>query len=148
MAVCGRRMALKSGFLHAADGEGPQSSSSRRRAHGLLCLSAWRYDWLPTLSLHVYLLTMAMYVFDCVYVWGAGHLLGAGRPYGQKVGDEGTCGPARQRTAKQNHSGMPKAQQRGNKDTKSPDESCRPDFSSSSMVTGQVAWWCVGRERR
>jgi hypothetical protein len=36
----------------------------------------------------------------------------------------------------------------GNRDTKSPDEICRPDFSSSSMVTGQVAWWCVGRERR
>jgi hypothetical protein len=33
------------------------------------------------------------------------------------------------------------------KDTKSPEEVCRPDFSSSSMVTGQVAGWCVGRER-
>jgi hypothetical protein len=43
---------------------------------------------------------------------------------------------------------MPNAQQRGNKDTKSPDEICRSDFSSSSMVTGQVAWWCVGGERR
>jgi len=32
---------------------------------------------------------MAMYVFDCVYVWGAGHVCGVGRPYGQKVGNEG-----------------------------------------------------------
>jgi hypothetical protein len=67
-------------------------------------------------SLHVSLLTMAMYVFDCVHVWGAG------RPYEQKVGDEGTCGPARRGTAKINHSGMPNAQQRGNKDTKSPND--------------------------
>jgi hypothetical protein len=35
---------------------------------------------------------------------------------------------------------MPNAQQRGSKDTKSCDEICRPDFSSSFMVTGQVAW--------
>ena len=99
-------------------------------------------------SLHVYLLTMAMYVFDCVYVWGAGHLWGAGRPYGQEVGDEGICGPGRRRTAPKKNSGTPNAQQRGNKDTTSPDEIGRPDFFSSSMVTGQVAWWCVGRERR
>ena len=36
--------------------------------------------------------------------------------------------------------------QEGKKDTKSPEEVCRPDFSSSSMVTGQVAGWCVGRD--
>jgi hypothetical protein len=58
----------------------------------------------------------------------------------EEVGDEGTCGPARRRTAKINHSRMPNAQQKGNKDTKSPYESCRSDFSSSSMVTGQEAW--------
>ena len=58
----------------------------------------------------------------------------------EKVGDEGTCGPARRRTANINHSGMPNAQQKGNKDTKSPNESCRSDFCSSSMVTGQEAW--------
>jgi hypothetical protein len=34
---------------------------------------------------------------------------------------------------------MPNAQQRGEKDTKLPNEIIRPDFSSSSMVTGQVA---------
>ena len=44
-------------------------------------------------------------------------------------------------------SGMPNAQQKGNKDTTSPIEVCRHDFSSSSMVIGQVAGWCVGRER-
>ena len=67
----------------------------------------------------------------------------------QKVGDEGavelwTGEPTNQKEI----SGTPNAQQRGNKDTKPPDEIGRPDFSSSSMVTGQVAWWCVGRERR
>ena len=41
---------------------------------------------------------------------------------------------------KNNTSGMPNAQQKGNKDTKSPNESCRSDFCSSSMVTGQEAW--------
>jgi hypothetical protein len=56
---------------------------------------------------------MAMYVFDCVYVWGAGHVCGVGRPYGQKVGDEGSCGPASRRTPKTNNSGTPNAQQRG-----------------------------------
>ena len=46
------------------------------------------------------------------------------------------------------NSGMPYAQRRGNKDTKLLNEICRPEFSSSSMETGQVAEWCVGRERR
>jgi hypothetical protein len=45
-----------------------------------------------------------------------------------------------------NNTGTPNAQQRGEKDTKSTNEICSPDFFSSSMVTGQVAWWCVGRE--
>ena len=134
MAVCARRTTLKNGSLHFAD-EGAIIIIFRRRGHGLLFLSTWCwYDWLPMSSLHVYLLTMAMYVFDCVYVWGAGHLWGAGRPYGQEVGDEGICGPGRRRTSKINHSGMSNAQQRGNKDTKSPNEICRPDFSSSSIV--------------
>jgi hypothetical protein len=79
-------------------------------------------------SLHVSLLTMAMYVFDGVHVWGAGHVCGVGRPYGQKVGDEGSCGPARRRTARINNSGMPNAQQIGPKGTKSPNEICRSDF--------------------
>jgi hypothetical protein len=45
-----------------------------------------------------------------------------------------------------NNPETPNTQQKGEKDTKSLDEIGRPDFSSSSMVTGQVAWWCVGRE--
>jgi hypothetical protein len=49
---------------------------------------------------------MAMYVFDGVHVWGAGHVCGVGRPYGQEVDDEGSCGPARRRTARINNSGM------------------------------------------
>jgi hypothetical protein len=56
--------------------------------------------------------------------------------------DEGICGPASRRTRKENNSGTPNAQQSGEKDTKSPYEICRSDFSSSSMVRGQVAWWC------
>ena len=49
---------------------------------------------------------------------------------------------------KKNNSGMRNAQQRGNIDTKSPNEICRPEFSSSSMLRGQVAGWCIGRERK
>ena len=87
-------------------------------------------------SLHAPLLTMAMCVFDCVHVWGAGHVCSVGCPYGQKVGDEGSCGPTRGRTPKKNNPGTPNAQQRGRRDTKSSDEICRPDFSSSSMRRG------------
>jgi hypothetical protein len=39
---------------------------------------------------------------------------------------------------------MPNAQQRGNKDRKSRNEICRPDF----LGIGRVAWWCVGRKGR
>ena len=73
---------------------------------------------------------MAMYVFDCVHVWGAGHVCGAKRPYGQKLGDERNWGPARGRTPQKNNSGTPNAQRRGKKDPQSPYEICRPDFSS------------------
>ena len=69
-------------------------------------------------------------------------------PHGQKVGDEGIVDRRADEQHQKKNSGTPNAEQRGNKDTKSPDEIGRPDFSSSSMVTGQVAWWCVGRERR
>jgi hypothetical protein len=31
------------------------------------------------------------------------------------------------------------------KGTKSPNDICRPDFSSSSMITGQVAWWAENK---
>jgi hypothetical protein len=82
---------------------------------------------------------MAMYVFDCVHVWGAeGFYVVQNVHMGRKSGDEAT--------PQKNNSGTPNAQRREKKDTKSPDEVCRTDFSSSSMLTGQVAGWCVGRE--
>jgi hypothetical protein len=77
LAVCARRTTLKSGFLHFAD-EGAIIISNGVVAGRLCCCTCRWYDWLPMSSLHVYLLTMAMYVFDGVPVWDAGHLWGAG----------------------------------------------------------------------
>ena len=60
----------------------------------------------------------------------------------------GSCGPTNRRNAPKKAMGMPKPQQRGKKDIKSPIQICKPDFSSSFMVKSQVAGWCVGRARR
>ena len=79
LAVCARRTTLKSGSLRFADGlTGPLIISNGVVTGRLGCCTCRWYDWLPMSSLHVYLLTMAMYVFDGVPVWGAGHLWGAG----------------------------------------------------------------------
>ena len=58
-------------------------------------------------------------------------------PHGQKVGDEGAV-DRRADEPKTDDSGMPNAQQRGNKDIESPNEIGTPDFSSSFEVAGQV----------
>ena len=86
-------------------------------------------------------MVMIMFVFERVC---AGRVCGVRRLYGQKGGDEGTV---LRRTPRKYNTGTPNAHPREKNDTKSPYEIYRPDFSSPSMVTGQVAWWCVGRER-
>ena len=57
--------------------------------------------------------------------------------------DEGAVDRRADEQPKKSTSGMPNAQQRGNKVKKSRNEMCRPDFSSFSLVRIQVAWCCV-----
>ena len=142
--MCGRRMTLKSGSLHVADGGGPQSSSSWCRGHGLLLL----YLALLWLAAYVHLMSRFLewqYMGLIVRIYVV-----PGSVASICVTESwqwGSCGPVSRRTQKKN-SGTPNARLRGNKDRKSPTQICRPEFSSSSMVRGQVAGWGVGRERR
>jgi len=62
-----------------------------------------------------------------------------------KVGEEGAVDRTNRRTQTKRH-GTRKTRQGEEKDTESPKQTCRFDFSPSSRVTGQAEWWRVGRE--
>ena len=91
---------------------------------------------------------MAMHVFECVqcaciwcrvYMWCRTSMW-------SKRWRWGSC--ADRRTPPKTKTRERQKHQIEEEDTKSPKKLCTPDFSSSSMVTGQVAWWYVGRKRR
>jgi len=100
-----------------------------------------------TYSLHFSFLRMAIYVFECVHVCGAARASVAGGIWPGKL-DEGAMDQRTDEHIRKKITGTPKTQRREGKDKKSPKQFCRFDFFPSSMVTDQVEWWCLGRERR